>query len=313
MHGNLLPYCVRKTLGDIRVKRYLGKIVNAKPVRTAPVGCAQLELHMLVCRRDVLPALTALLSFLSFYNQRVSLVLSDDGSVTSSQRQRMLRVFPDARWASKDNDGIEQKVLKYPQLHRLWCSNYAPAIKLLRPIVASRCAKVMVLDPDTFFFGAPAMIAHYIESDCSQNVYLHTRQPIQEVPENIRHALDAIPAAIGYPVEEWDMSHYFFNSGLLLFNPATFELQWAEEYLAWVETLDEPTRTQGSIWFGRWTPEQSCYRVLYATSTSASIPFGDEYRLGFHPEKAFNHFLREGMNSPQTLRLLQKRIRGFKK
>lgn len=79
-------------------------------------------------------------------------------------------------------------------------------------------------------------------------------------------------------------------------------LDVAEQYLEWhareAAAINCPLR---DIWFGGWTPEQTCYLVMYATQSIAPHPLGEEYVLGYHPERAFNHFLRTGLIQPATL------------
>ena len=105
---------------------------------------------------------------------------------------------------------------------------------------------------------------------------------------------------------EWRLPIRFFNSGLILFQENQLNPEIAEAYEHWHQSID-PSLKQGTagIWFGDWTPEQSCYHVMMALSEPAPEGLDKQYRLGFHPTVSFNHFLRNAMIRKSTHQRLQ--------
>jgi hypothetical protein len=187
----------------------------------------------------------------------------------------------------------------------LYRSTYQPIRKLFHPMCLSRCAKVLVLDPDTLFSSRPGRLIEWAKIQGNPNLFLHDHQDeTSAVPVETVEAFDELRRLVG--ATAWSMPYYFFNSGLLAYRPGTCDLDLAERYLTWLETAP-PRYTTGKpgLWFGSWTPEQTAYQVMFACMNPAAQPFGDDYRIGNKPGYTFNHFLWLQLVKPSSFQMLQ--------
>ena len=97
-----------------------------------------------------------------------------------------------------------------------------------------------------------------------------------------------------------------------MYRVSQLDLQVAEAYLEWRESAPASLRQgKAGIWFGDWTPEQTCYLALFAVMNPPSVAFGQDYHLGGGEGFTFNHFLRHYLVKPETLKSLGQLIKTF--
>ncbi len=276
---------------------------------------------MLLCRRDLrigVLAVKSLLRFRDTQDARWVVAFSDDGTLTADDRAWVDHHVPGAVWWSwpAADDAVPKALAgRWPRLEALYRSRYAPVCKLLHPMFLARTERVLVLDPDTAFFARPDRLMRWAraEDDAARPLYLHDHQDEStQVPAEAQRAFAELQATFADVRRPWALKHRFFNSGLLAFAPAQLDLALAERYLDWQATL-EPSRKQGklAIWFGDWTPEQTCYHVMFALAQAPPEPLGDDYHLGGQPGHVFNHFLRHYLIQEPTLKRLAQLVESL--
>ena len=307
-----LPEPVRRRWDDRRVSRAVAKVARTAPRRVADPGDAAIEVHMLVCRRDLDLSLVAAKSLLRFEGPPIAFTFTDDGSLTARDREYISAHLPGAHWlptrVDGAGDGVDQTLGGRPHLAELYRSEYPCAPKALHPASLSKAPKCLVMDPDTAFFRRPDRIFDWAGDPHASALYLHDdRDEETAVPASVREAFGSLREAVGG--RPWTLRHFFFNSGLLGFAPDAVDFGLAEHYLAWRDGLPESLRRgEGAIWFGDWTPEQTCYMVMFGFMDPPAEPLGAEYRIGFHPDRTFCHFLRHHLVRPATLEALGRLI-----
>lgn len=268
---------------------------------------------MLLCRRDLRIGVLALKSLLRFADGRLAVTLTDDGTLSVRDRRWASMHIPGSRWLSWPTRDLAlgQVLTDQPRLAALYRSRYAPVCKLIHTIALARCQRTLVLDPDTAFFERPDRLLDWAFGNDLHAWYLHDHQDeAQAVPVEAREGFADLEANIVPDGQQWGLPIRLFNSGLLAFRPDRLDLDMAEQYLAWLETAPERFKTgKAAIWFGSWTPEQTCYHVMFALTRPAPKPLGDDYHLGGQPGHVFNHFLRHYLVREETLDMLRHVIR----
>ncbi len=294
------------------------------------------EIHMLLCKRDLYVGLLAIRSLLRFHPPAWAVSLSDDGTLTAGDRRRVDQLIPGVRWISWPDAAAEvdrrltmgdlttdapdrksktenrkSSTPRFPHLLALYHSRYAPVCKLLHATLLARCPRVIVLDPDTAFFQPPERLIAFATGQEPGPLYLHDHQDeAVTVPVEVQATFAELASAITPPGWSWRLGHRLFNSGLLAFAPAQMRLDLAEQYLAWREKLPEVLKMgKAAIWFGDWTPEQTCYHIMFALQDPAgppAQPLGDDYHLGGQEGHVFNHFLRHYLVQRPVLRRLRR-------
>jgi len=291
-----LPYRLRNWLDQQRILRAIRGLDGTQSYPAAQPSDADLEVHMLLCARDLRIGIVAAKSLLRFGDGRMAVTFSDDGTLTGRDRAWVDQHIPHARWLSWPTQDplIDNALTNRPHLRDLYESDYAPVCKLMHAMAMPRCERVMVVDPDTAFFKPPDTILDWMRSDDKHAWYLHDHQDESSaVPPQAQQAFAQLEAELATDDRPWTLDRRLFNSGLLVFEPARFDLDLCERYLAWRPTLDVQYRTgKCAIWFGDWTPEQTCYHVMFALAQPPSRPLGDAYHLGGQAGHVFNHFLR---------------------
>lgn len=307
-----LPYRIRSAFDSARIERAVRRIKFTRPITTAEPDHALAEVFMLICRRDASIAIVALKSLLRFFPGQLAVTISDDGSLTSQQREQLFHHFPNARWLTRYEETavIDRLDRDYPRVGALYRSPYHPICKLVYPILIPRVDRVIVLDPDTAFFQRPETIACWMGSEARDAYYLHDHQDEQvQVPSQVREAFVSLAQHLEQTGPPWRLDRLLFNSGLLVYRPSQMNLAYANEYLHWRDHAPTEWKSgKAAIWFGDWTPEQTCYLAMYAKLLPPAIPLGDDYHLGGGSGHVFNHFLRHYLIQPNTLYMLQRLI-----
>jgi hypothetical protein len=304
---NWLPYRLRSAWDLRRVRFALRLLDRTPPVQTAAKGTSRVELHMLICRRDKQIAVLAVKSLFRFLEGPLEVAFTSDGSLSKQDKDWIDFHIRGARWLDRHEClALEGGLNPYPQLLELYQSNYHPLCKLLHPRLLSSAERVIVLDPDTAFFKPPLRLLEWIREDGKPALFLHDHQDEdRQVPGETRQAfqeLQRLPAISG---RGWQMPFFFFNSGLLAFRRCDICLDVADEYLKWWRRAPNCyTKGKAGLWFGDWTPEQTCYQTIFASMTPPAEPLGDQYRIGGRPNFTFNHFLWLQLVEPDCLKRL---------
>ena len=314
-----LPYRIRDRVDQARINAAVRPLNKTRPYPVEAGAQADAEVHMLLCKRDLRIGVLAVKSLLRFAKNRLALTITDDGSLTANDRQWVNGHLPGLRWlfwpeAAETEKSLAQALATRPLLKKLYHSSYAPAGKLLHPVALARCDRVIVMDPDTAFFKPPQHLLDWITSDDLHGWYMHDHQDeAKTVPPEAIQAFADLEAKLVPQGRAWGVTLRLFNSGLLVFRPRQLDLDIAEKYLQWHKALPEAFRgrIRGGkleIWFGDWTPEQTCYHVMFALSNPAPKPLGGDYHLGGQSGHVFNHFLRHYLVRSGTLKRLRQLI-----
>ncbi len=312
MSSTWLPYRLRNHLDQRRILRALRKLDQTPATPAVAPQRADAELHVLLCKRDLHIGVLAIKSLLRFTPPDWAVCLSDDGSLTHADHAWVDKHIPGNRRLHWPDAGgqVDQSLHDKPLLKALYHSRYAPVCKLLHPMLLARCQRVVVLDPDTAFFARPQRLLDFATGRTPGPWYLHDHQnESQTVPTEVNQALDQLAQTIAPSGRTWHLPHRLFNSGLLAYQPAKLDLTLAEKYLHWHQSLPASLRTgRAGIWFGDWTPEQTCYHVMFALSQTPAQPLGNDYHLGGASGHVFNHFLRHYLVMPATCARLQQLV-----
>ncbi len=307
-----MPYRLRSMWDQLRIHRALRELEHTAPLPAASGEEADAEVHVLVCRRDAWLTVLALKSLLRFEGVRLAVTLTDDGSLGRTQRDRLSRHIPGCRWLPRycDQPALAEALRTRPRLERLYGSEFHMIAKLLHPVLLSRCSRVIQLDADTAFFREPEQLFGWARGEEPAAYYLHD-VPEKEatVPPEVRLALGEVAGAMPAGSGGWSLAYCYFNAGLLLFRPEQCQLDRAEAFLRWRRERGGALR-EGlpAIWFGDWTREQTSYLAMFAGMTPPARPLDACYRLAGEPFGVFNHFMRDYLVLPATLRRLEELV-----
>lgn len=284
------------------------------PTPTAAPGLAAADVHVLVCQRDAALAVLAVSSLLHHADVPLSVVFTDDGSLTAKTRSSMAARFPDASWLPRvaDTTDVRRVLAGRPHLAALYESPFSFARRLVHPFAVSASTKVIQLDADTLFFHAPTKLLSWVRTG-GPALFLHDHQDeAATIPALVRDLLgDLVARERGGPTA-WPLSHYLFNAGLLAFRPSELDLDVAERFLAWRTTAPAAARHgRPAIWFGDWTQEQTAFLLMFACLPTRPEPLGADYHLGCDPSRAFNHFMRHYLVQSRTLAAIRTEVRAL--
>ncbi len=302
-----LPYRLRYVVEQWRIRSALRGLSGTFPVSAGMPSKANTEVHLLLCKRDLQVGLLAIKSLLRHADGELAIAVTDDGTLSRQDREWVRTHVRGVHWWQRREADVVDRLTDRPQLAALYQSDYAPSAKLLHPMLLARCGRVIVMDPDTAFFAPPDRLLAWARGggDCAW--YLHDHQDEREaVPAMVEQAFDKLQCAVTTNGTEWSVRHRLFNSGLLAFRPSNLSLELAERYLSWREGIPAEYRQgKAAIWFGDWTPEQTCYHVMLALSRGGAKPLGDHYHLGGAEGHTFNHFLRHYLVQRPVLKRLR--------
>ena len=178
-----------------------------------------LEIHSLICNRDVVLALNNFKSLQKYEEfKNTPIYLHDDGSLTDMDKSLLLDIdniiFIDRKWADKE---IEQYIKDYPNCmsYRLGASkiNLWHKIKSFDYFFFSKTKRVLGLDTDLLFMRKPQDVIDYITSDTPfyfpdvQSSYSFN-EPKNEVPvyKNVNTGLIYIPSEKYYNLDDLEFA-----------------------------------------------------------------------------------------------------------
>ena len=308
-----LPYRVRNWMDQRRILAAAKGVDHTAPYHAAKPDQADVSLNMLLCKRDLKLGVLAFKSLLRFDEIKYSVTVLNDGSINQRDQQWFNQHIIGTQWQTwkMDEPAIAQTLEQYPKLADLYFrSTYEQIAKMVHPIVLSRCPRVIQFDSDTAFFKRPDRLIEWAKGNDPHPWYLHDHQDENTaVSAEAREGFADLEKTLLAPGQQWGLQHRFFNAGLLAYYPEQLDLKVADRYLEWRETAPPRFKTgKAGVWFGDWTPEQTCYHVMFALADPPPKPLGDDYHLGGEPGHVFNHFLRHYIIRSDTLNLLRKLI-----
>lgn len=307
-----LPWRWRNRWDQFRIDSAIRDLDRTPPMPAAAPGEALADVQMLVCRRDLTMAVLALKSLLRYAPGQLAVTLTNDGSLSAADRAWVDRHVPGCRWLPRH---LPEATLApvfdgRPHLRALYGTGFQLVCKLVHAFASPASERVIVLDPDTAFLARPDLLVTWVAGGDAHAHYMHGAAGQDgKIPQHVWDSFAEITARTGCAPAAWRLDNHYFNSGLLLFRPAQCNLDHAEAYLGWrTETGEGLWDGMRGIWFGEWTREQTAFLVMYALMDPPSRPLPEGYNLGPLRENGFNHFLREYMVHPDTLRRLARLV-----
>jgi len=278
---------------------YLRAAAKLPPVPIPESGFAA-EIHMLICKYHLLPAIAALKSFYAHSGLagRVGLMFHLDSTMRPRHERVLRRHFPGASFVPFDSrdDRIEAILRDRPHCRRFY-ANLVMTLKLFQVAALCRSPRVILLDSDVFFFSRPEAIIHWVEGDPCVPLYLTSSRPASANP-NYCQALRQLERELHLDGVSLDMrSDRSFNAGLLLFEPKRLCFDLIERFFA--HESEKP-----NIHVGGWCAEQTAYLLNFASWSDAVALDLQDYALGERLGKVFSHFMSLNYYKRTTLRAL---------
>lgn len=218
------------------------------------------SVHMLVSSRTWHAGLLAAISFEHSTGRRWPLVIHDDGSVSSAQRQKIEQVLPGVRFipradADRETNGVLAEYatcLAHRGRHNLF-------LKFFDAAPFAPHDRFIVLDSDVIFFKQPTEILEWAESGASSCLYNEdTREKFCIPREEIEKVL---------PVTLLPR----FNSGLVLMQKRAIDLDLASRLLSAFETTAHAPQ-----FF-----EQTLYALMASTNPGGGAPLPRTYNISW--------------------------------
>lgn len=131
-----------------------------KIFETRPISMPKrksLELHMLVCEKDFLRSFWALKSFFYYSRLPATLVIQNDGSLSSEQLNRYQDHFPGCIINTDNDDAIEKALIGYPMC-QFFLKHHVISKKLFHPLLLSKSEYLIVMDSDILWFNRSKVI-----------------------------------------------------------------------------------------------------------------------------------------------------------
>jgi hypothetical protein len=294
----MLPYRVRELLGDWRVTRYLRRAMDAlAPLQVASDNLAA-EVHMMVGKRHLNRAIAALYTFF-FYSglsDRVGLMFHLDGTVRPPQRRWLEKYIRGAAFSDypSDDERLRDNFRDRPYCRQYYERGVSCMPKIFHPAVFARTRRVIVMDSDVFFFGRPGQIVDWVNDPDSPARYQVASAGTPVTPL-VRRKFEELRPTSGY----FEIKHYRFCSGLMMFSVDRFSFDVVENYLRWHATSGVP-QTSDMYWFRPWTAEMTAYMLNFARWADA-VPMDAVYAVGDKPSPVSNHLSFWGWCSKSNL------------
>lgn len=267
---------LQKAKQKFQVQRLFSKLRETEQLRPidTEAGRRDVAIGFLTCNRHFPLMLLAAKSFYHFSGVVCPLYVWDDGSLRSDDYVSLRRLFPNAhilRSAELDFSVLERHplTLQFAQRKLKNYEAYAPALKLLGPLMSPHAPQRFILsDSDAFFFDWPQALIDWLHDESMTNRYIAPMSGQDNVSESELQDLYNQLQIHSCPR---------INSGLLLLHRTLFDLDIVEKVLRWYK--DRPYA---------WDIEQTMYRILMACSKS--IPLNqDEYVLCHRKYNAVCH------------------------
>ena len=308
-----LPYRIRSRWDQQRVLSATRRLQQTAPRSASTAESADAEIHMLLCRRDLRLGVLALKSLLRFPGTRLAVTITDDGTLTDTDRNWVDAHISGVRWLPRHvtDDRLDRALIERPCLASLYASSFSFSAKLVHPIVLARCERVIQMDADTAFFQEPTELIDWARGDETVAYYLHdVAEKEESVPAEVKTAFERFTDEASLPNGLLD--HYYYNAGLLLYLRSQCNLSVAEAFLAWRMQQSTQLRSgANAVWFGEWTREQTAYLAMFAAMDPPARPLPSTYCLGSEQRGVFNHFMRYELVRPASLNYLSQLVRDL--
>jgi len=240
---------------------------------------SKIEIHTLLCKRDISIYLCAIKSFVLFSKLNPEIIIHDDGSLNSYHQDLIQRHIIGARIISRESADnlINNKLKKYKSILDSRKNNIL-LLKLIDINFFSKSdAQVILLDSDIFFRRPPKEIMDWCKSNSKKILY--TQEPNYWViskegkPFYLRKEFEWLN--VNLPKS--------FNAGLLCYKSGIIDYELLEKYCQITKGWEN------SFWI-----EQSFYAIICALNESEALP--TEY-LNKHKFKIKNPISRHHYDS----------------
>jgi hypothetical protein len=123
---------------------------------------SNLELHMLVCEKDFLRSFWALKSFFYYSKLPATLVIQNDGSLTSQALERYHEHFPGCVVNTHRDDDIRKALTGYPMC-QFFLGHHAITKKLFHPLLLAKAEYLIIMDSDILWFRRSKAIVNCVK------------------------------------------------------------------------------------------------------------------------------------------------------
>ncbi|MBE9201574.1 MULTISPECIES: hypothetical protein [unclassified Nodularia (in: cyanobacteria)] len=166
---------IKKGFNYLIFERFSAKLSQLKPspslyeeiFKTKPLIMTQqcnVELHMLVCKKDFLRSFWSLKSFFYYSGLSPRLVIQNDGSLTSEMIELYKEHFPHCIVNTNNDDQIRDALTGYPMC-QFFVGHHVMSKKLLHPLLLSQSEYILTMDSDILWFKQSKVI-----TKCVQNI-----------------------------------------------------------------------------------------------------------------------------------------------
>jgi hypothetical protein len=219
-----LIYFGQTKLGDGLRAAYYRDVVRPWILATPPfdqTDDTRYEIHVLTSADDWINLLWALKTFYYWSGRRYALCIHDDGTLTPTACGHLRTAFPKARiiHRSESDKRLEPMLAAYPRSREFRATNKL-ALKVFDFQAYLEAERLMLLDSDILFFGAPSSLLALIEDPATTFNTLNKdwRPGYSFETELVQPLLDfTLPPLI--------------NAGLGLIHRDSVRFEWVEEFL----------------------------------------------------------------------------------
>ncbi|HPL95304.1 MAG TPA: hypothetical protein PLF15_00785 [bacterium] len=211
-------------------KFFIAKKIIREKFSYASNAESNLSIHVLVCQRDFIMLLWSLKSFFSFFNYPFQLYLHNDGTLSLKQINILKKYFPKAICVEPTEILNNKNLTAYPVIKNFLLThpNYYLMKKIVDSYFISEKNNILVIDSDLLWFKAPEELLNNLNNNCDKSLMMWSPLP------------GPVYFKDGTVLDE-NLSHY--NSGIVLYQRANFNLVKLSEYLEKIDT-DNPTNFQ---------------------------------------------------------------------
>jgi hypothetical protein len=218
-----------------RIGALLKLLVFRQVRRTRPIAvdpAAQVEIHSLVCHRDVDLYLLAVKS-LPRFRADLAVVVHDDGTLTPADRTLVERQLLGANVIGRAvaDDVVSAALADWPECRRFRAAR-ATSPQLFDLSLLARARRLIGLDSDVLFVREPTELLAWLEEDADEVLYNQ----------------EAFGTQIGRTMRRLDIPcHGDLNSGFMAFYRDMVSLELTEQHLARLRGEPKAEYTQGYL------------------------------------------------------------------
>ncbi len=155
-----------------------------RPIKkTLPIPCRPLaatEIHVLTCHPHVFMCISALKSFLRYFND-LAISIHEDGSLTRTDKKLLHHHLPGVRLIEKKlaDEEIERKFLNYPHILK-YRSSVINSLELIDHLSSVRTPKIIILNSDVLFLERPNEVIDWIAGNQEGNLCVYEETPEEQ-------------------------------------------------------------------------------------------------------------------------------------